>query len=233
MDTIPESSQNIYEIINSLKLSGDEKMLNLNYEEAINQYNMALNYELNNFILLNRCVALLYLGKYEDALADAELSIKLNPKYARAWSRLGSCLLAMDRREHAKISFKKAYELNPYNENYKNLSKVEEDEEDDNEMKELISKVKILTTDKLETNYNCSPVQRPASPVQRPASPVPSLDGMMSNIFKKMRNNEKLLKMLDNTNFQNKINNFQNNPLEALKDNEMMSLMKDIMNDMN
>jgi tetratricopeptide (TPR) repeat protein len=227
METIENSSQNIYEIVNSLKLSGDEKMLNLNYKEAIIQYSLALNYELNNFILLNRCVAFLYLGQYEDALADAEMSIKLNPKYARAWSRLGSCLLALDRRGQAKISFKKAYELNPYNENYKNLSIEDEDvEEDDNEMKELMNKVKTLTTDKIQTSYNYSPVQRPSSP-------VPPLDGMINNIFKKMMNNDKLLKMLDDNDFQNKINNFQNNPLEALKDDQMINLMKDIMNDLN
>ena len=231
MDTTLESSQNIDEIVNSLKISGDDCMLKLDYGGALIQYNIALDYQLNNFILLNRCVALLNLNQYENALADAEMAIKLNPDYPRAWSRLGSCLLALDRKDQAKIVFKKAFELDVNNENYKKLAEdEEEDEEDDNEMKELINKVKILTTDNEVYSF---PKE---TQIVRPLSPVPletPLDGMMSNIFKKMMNNEKLLKMLDDTEFQNKINNFHNNPLEALKDSQMMNLMKDIMNDIN
>ena len=139
MDTTLESSQNIDEIVNSLKLSGDDCMLKLDYDGALTQYNLALEYQLNNFILLNRCVALLNLGQYENALADAEMAVKLNPDYARAWSRLGSCLLVLDRNDEAKAVFKKAYELNTNNEDYKKLAEINDDDDDDDEMKTIMN----------------------------------------------------------------------------------------------
>lgn len=239
------------ECIDFSKKCGDEKMLINKYEDAINRYNFCLEIgsDNNHLVLLNRCLAYLYLDKYDEALNDAKESIKLNPDYARAWSRLGSCLLALNKQEDAKMAFSKAYELNPSNDEYKRLSnnnKVEEvynnnveevkndkeeevnsnkeevefdNLEEDKELEELINKIKNITEVKEKIDFT--------SEIERM---IPK-NGLMEVIYNKMMNNKNLLNMLDNNDFQNKINNYSSNPLDAIKDPQMLNIMNEIMNE--
>lgn len=52
----------------------------------------------------NRSAAFFSSGKYEDSLEDAYIAMRLDPKYAKAWSRLG---LAAAKVGLAKLAFRK------------------------------------------------------------------------------------------------------------------------------
>ena len=207
---------------NSLKMSADECAKNNIFDEAITNYTILLNMniETKNLILLNRCFAYLQLEKYDEALEDAKESLILNSNYAKAWSRLGSCLLAKNNIEDAKIAFSKALELNPTNEEYKkivhDLKQVNDDLKevnDDKEIQDIILKIKNKKVLQNEEKIN-----------------IPN-DGVIGNIFNKLLNNQKLLDLLDDKLFQNKITDYYSNPLKAMQDNHFLEIMKDVIKD--
>ncbi|KAF2797182.1 TPR-like protein [Melanomma pulvis-pyrius CBS 109.77] len=60
------------------------------YNAAVDLYTQALNFiPLNPIYLSNRAAAFSGLGKHEDAKNDAEMAVAADPKYSKAWSRLG------------------------------------------------------------------------------------------------------------------------------------------------
>jgi tetratricopeptide (TPR) repeat protein len=61
----------------------------------------------------NKGVALIKLGRYEEALQAADKAIKLDPNLALAWSIKGIALIDLGRYEEAVQAVDKAYELNP------------------------------------------------------------------------------------------------------------------------
>ena len=222
------------ESFNSLKISGDENLKNGKFEDAITKYSLLLEMECENkhLIYLNRCLAYLQLEKYDEALFDAKQSIVLKSDYAKAWGRLGSCLLARNENNDSKIAFAKAFELNPTNDEYKRLSEMEYEE--DEEMNNIMSKIKNLTfLNKInQENTEETRAKLPSEAISEIENMLP-LNGVMGNIFNKMLGNKNLLDLIQNENFQKKIINFKNNPLDAIKDPEIMYIMKDIMNDIN
>ena len=128
-----------------LKNIGDDFFNKNMFEEAIEKYTLALDFDSDDKykIYLNRCLSLYKLKKYNKALSDAIKATRLKPDNAKSWGRLGSCLSALGRKSQAIYAFKKAYELEPLNENYKIESNKEidfndsdteeEDYEDDKE----------------------------------------------------------------------------------------------------
>lgn len=73
-----------------LKSEGNAAMGKKDYEQAIELYSKALGIAPNNPIYLsNRAAAYSASGQHLKAAADAELAVAVDPKYARAWSRLG------------------------------------------------------------------------------------------------------------------------------------------------
>jgi len=187
------------------KMAGDNKMIKLQYNSAILNYDICLNIKEDNLVFLNRCLAYLKIGEYNLALEDAKKSIDLNPYHAKAWSRLGSCYLAKNNRVEAKKAFTKAYLLNPENEDYKKL--VVEDDENDLELESIISKVKELTTS--ENKFK------------------------NKDFESKIMENKNFLKVIDDEEFQKKIIGYQNNPFAALKDPQVMNLMMDVLKSFN
>ena len=223
----------------SLKMSADQSMKNNNFEDAIMRYSLIVNMNTDNknLILLNRCLAYLQAKKFDEALEDAKESIKLNQNYAKAWSRLGSCLLAKDRKEEAKVAFSQALQLNPENEEYKKLAKSdeEEEEEEDEDLKKIMSKIKDLNfmkkineEDKAKEKKK---IEIPLEAISELEKMIP-LDGVMGNIFNKMMNNKNLLDLMENNDFQKKITNYHKNPLEAIQDPQILGIMKDIMTEL-
>jgi tetratricopeptide (TPR) repeat protein len=104
-----------------LKSIGDNFFNENMFEEAIEKYTLALDFDSNDKykIYLNRCLSFYKLKKYNKALSDAIKATRLKPDNAKSWGRLGSCLSALGRKSQAIYAFKKAYELEPLNENYK------------------------------------------------------------------------------------------------------------------
>ncbi|KAL1977005.1 hypothetical protein VTN31DRAFT_3287 [Thermomyces dupontii] len=73
-----------------LKSEGNAAMGRKEYAKAIELYTKALEIAPSNPIYLsNRAAAYSASGQHQKAIADAEQAVAIDPKYARAWSRLG------------------------------------------------------------------------------------------------------------------------------------------------
>lgn len=80
----------------TLKSQGNAAMATKDYTTAIESYTKALALTpLNPIYLSNRAAAYSASGKHADAAADAEMAVAADPKYVKAWSRLGLAKFAM------------------------------------------------------------------------------------------------------------------------------------------
>ncbi|KAL8995145.1 MAG: hypothetical protein Q9188_006881 [Gyalolechia gomerana] len=74
----------------SFKSQGNAAMQQKDYPTAIDLYTKAINLSPTNPIYLsNRAAAYSASHKHAEACADAELAVSADPKYTKAWSRLG------------------------------------------------------------------------------------------------------------------------------------------------
>jgi tetratricopeptide (TPR) repeat protein len=207
------------ESFDELKTKGDNNFKNNDLDIAIMFYSKALLLEENektHSVYLNRCLSYFKLGQFEEALDDAIKASKLNPDNAKAWGRVGSCLLALKRTEEANVAFDRAHQLDPLNEEYLKLlnePKSEEaiDEVKDNNMDEMMKKLKSMKDNMSEL-------------------PIESL---MGPLFNKFMNNQKLVSLATDSNFQNKMLQYKSNPLEAMKDPKIMDLVGDVLKELN
>lgn len=74
----------------ALKTQGNAAMSKKDYKSAIDLYTQALALNpLNPIYLSNRAAAHSSSGNYDAAIADAQVAVDTDPKYTKAWSRLG------------------------------------------------------------------------------------------------------------------------------------------------
>ena len=221
-------------LMEQLKSIGDNFFNENMFEEAIEKYTLALDFDSDDKykIYLNRCLSFYKLKKYNKALSDAIKATRLKPDNAKSWGRLGSCLSALGRKSQSIYAFKKAYELEPLNENYKmeankeidlndSDTEVEDDKEEDD--KEEDDKEK---DDKEEDDKEEDVKEKNVNTINF----IPNIDSMLNNkmvnnMIDKMLSNEELLKKISEQSFQNKMLSYQSNPFEVLKDKEIMTLM--------
>lgn len=79
-----------------LKSEGNQAMARKDYPAAIDLYSQALNIAPANPIYLsNRAAAHSALGNHAKAVEDAEVAVAADPKYVKAWSRLGLARFAL------------------------------------------------------------------------------------------------------------------------------------------
>ena len=75
------------------KALGNSQMANRDYRSAFESYTSALELSpvgpQSHVYYANRAAAFCYLERYEDAVEDAKMAISLNPKYGKAYARLG------------------------------------------------------------------------------------------------------------------------------------------------
>jgi tetratricopeptide (TPR) repeat protein len=211
--------QNTFE---ELKTLGDSNFNQKNYELAIHNYSEALlidDYK-SDLAYLNRSLAYFKLDKYEEALQDAIKATELRKFYPKAWGRVGSCLMALNRLDDAKVAFNRALQLEPTDENFKkqvlDLEKMETPEIEkmdtpEMDMNSLMDKMKKL---KVESNGEFP------------------IEGLMGNLFTKMMKNEKLLSLTADPNFQVKMSQYKQNPLSALNNPDIMELVKDVIKEL-
>ena len=208
------------ESFDELKTRGDNNFKNNDLDIAIMFYSKALLLEENektDSVYLNRCLSYFKLGQFEEALGDAIKASTLNPDNAKAWGRVGSCLLALKRIEESNVAFDRAHQLDPLNEEYLKLlnepkSEVKDEEvKDDNNMDEMMKKLKSMKDNMSEL-------------------PIESL---MGPLFNKFMNNQKLVSLATDSNFQNKMLQYKSNPLEAMKDPKIMDLVGDVLKELN
>jgi len=219
----------IFKLMEQLKSIGDDFFNKNMFEEAIEKYTLALDFDSDDKykIYLNRCLSFYKLKKYNKALSDAIKATRIKPDNAKSWGRLGSCLNALGKKSQAIYAFKKAYELEPLNENYKIESKkkldnddsdTEDEDEDDNKDKnkdiheQNIFSLKNNIPNVIDTMMN---------------------NKIVDNMFNNILSNDELIKKISDQNFQNKIFSYQFNPLEAFKDQEIMTLMNSMLSNVN
>mmetsp|Transcript_12203 Transcript_12203/g.34324 ORF Transcript_12203/g.34324 Transcript_12203/m.34324 type:complete len:282 (-) Transcript_12203:278-1123(-) len=102
----------------NLYTDGDYSGAEAAFSEAIQLAGPADKLDLHIFYS-NRCAARMQLGKLDEAIQDAIHCTKLAPRWAKGWSRLGTCQLQKGRPMPAVDSFTKASELEPSNATYK------------------------------------------------------------------------------------------------------------------
>eukprot|EP00029_Vermamoeba_vermiformis_P011162 TRINITY_DN6072_c0_g1_i1.p1 TRINITY_DN6072_c0_g1~~TRINITY_DN6072_c0_g1_i1.p1 ORF type:complete len:420 (-),score=78.62 TRINITY_DN6072_c0_g1_i1:124-1383(-) len=100
-----------------LKEQGNNAFKAQQYPQALELYSQALQLDPQNYILYsNRSAVFIQLKNYELALSDADMSIKLNPTWAKGYHRKGVALFLLDKHEEAKTVLSKAHDLDPSNE---------------------------------------------------------------------------------------------------------------------
>jgi small glutamine-rich tetratricopeptide repeat-containing protein alpha len=92
----PADSKTIDPEAEKLKSAGNAAMQQKDYKTAIDKYTQAISYAPTNPIYLsNRAAAYSASGDHASAVKDAELAVAADPKYTKAWSRLGLARFAM------------------------------------------------------------------------------------------------------------------------------------------
>uniref|UniRef100_A0A6B2L0G5 STI1 domain-containing protein n=1 Tax=Arcella intermedia TaxID=1963864 RepID=A0A6B2L0G5_9EUKA len=110
-----------------MKTKGNEALSAGKFEEAIKFYDQAIHLNPVKEYYGNRSLAYSKLGKFTEALADAEQCVKLGPNWARGFQRKGFALHNLRRYQEAVEAYKKGLEYEPNNDQIKKgLSEVED-----------------------------------------------------------------------------------------------------------
>jgi len=95
----------------AFKSKGNAAMQAKDYESAIELYSKALNISpLNPIYLSNRAAAYSASGKHAEASTDAEMAVAADPKYTKAWSRLGLARFALGDAKGSMEAYQKGIE---------------------------------------------------------------------------------------------------------------------------
>lgn len=88
--------------------------------EAVESYTKAIELDPENAVYYsNRAAAFTLQEDWSSAIEDGMAAISLNPRYAKAYGRLGAAYLGVGNAERAAEAYAKALELEPENEQYK------------------------------------------------------------------------------------------------------------------
>jgi small glutamine-rich tetratricopeptide repeat-containing protein alpha len=94
-----------------LKSQGNAAIQKKDYDSAVDYYTQALNLvPLNPIYLSNRAAAHSGAGRHEDAVNDAEMAVAADPKFAKAWSRLGFAKFALGDSQGSLDAYKQGIE---------------------------------------------------------------------------------------------------------------------------
>ncbi|KAK3906627.1 small glutamine-rich tetratricopeptide repeat-containing protein 2 [Staphylotrichum tortipilum] len=106
-----ESSAEDKKQAESLKSKGNAAMAQKDYPAAIDLYTQALALHPGNAIFLsNRAAAHSAARDHESAKADAEAAVAVDPKYTKAWSRLGLARFALGDAKGSMDAYQKGIE---------------------------------------------------------------------------------------------------------------------------
>ena len=179
----------------------------------------------------------------DNALKNAVKCTKLNPNWAKGWTRLASSLNLLEKKEKALVAYKKAKELDPDNEfNIKMINELEEDTEEDSE-DESNNNMHILPENKVPNFPNMPNMTNmpniPNMPNMPNMSNMPNMANManmqnpdMFNMFNNMMKNPKFFQKMSDVNFQKKVMESNKDPMKAMSDPDMMEMMKMMMSEM-
>jgi tetratricopeptide (TPR) repeat protein len=211
------------------KEKGDALFINNKLNKALENYTKALTFENNYKVYLNRCLTHYELKNYKDALSDAINATRLEPTYAKAWGRVGSCLLMLNKKEQATIAFKKAYELDPTNEKFKELSVYVSPFNIKDEI--TLGKKQRFFLNETEDDTEDETEDELIDTFKNELDSINKYLPKINTIFSSLLSNKELINKLSQTDFQSKMLSYQNkNPMEILQDKEMIQLVRNIMN---
>lgn len=106
-----ESSEELKKKADGLKGQGNAAMQQKDYSKAIDFYTQALELQpLNPIYLSNRAAAYSGAQQHEEAKNDAEMAVAADPKFAKAWSRLGLAKFALGDLKGSMEAYKKGIE---------------------------------------------------------------------------------------------------------------------------
>jgi len=112
---------------NKLKEEGNELVKASKFTDAIQKYNEAIKLNRDPIYFCNRAAAYCRLDQNDLAIQDCRTALALDPKYAKAYGRMGVALSCQNRYDQAVEAYKHAIELDPTNESYKqNMAIAEE-----------------------------------------------------------------------------------------------------------
>ena len=143
----------------SHKDKGNEHMAKKEFDEALNQYNLAIETSPSgphsHVYYSNRAAAYCYLANYVAATTDCETSIQLNPTYEKAHARLGLSLFFRGEYADAIAAYKNSLELDPNNKaslSYmkKAKARLEEQEKKEEEERRKIEEERERTRKRME-----------------------------------------------------------------------------------
>lgn len=105
----------------TLKVEANLAMGEGKYAKALHLYTTAIECDPRNPVYYcNRAAAKSRMNDHNAAVRDCNVAIELDPKYSKAYGRLGLAYCGLERYVHAVECYKKAHELEPDNEGFKN-----------------------------------------------------------------------------------------------------------------
>ncbi|KAH7546081.1 hypothetical protein FEM48_Zijuj01G0162900 [Ziziphus jujuba var. spinosa] len=112
---------------NDAKLEGNKLYVDGQYEEALSQYELALQFapemassvEIRSTCYSNRAICFLKMEKYEDTIKECTKALGLNPSYMKALVRRAEAHEKLEHFEEAISDMKKILELDPFNDQAK------------------------------------------------------------------------------------------------------------------
>jgi len=111
------------EVAEQAKARGNQHFTKQEWEKAIEEYDKAIEASPNgsgsHIYFSNRSACYAGLQKYEEALADANQSVKLKPDFAKAYSRLGFAHFKLNDIDEAEKAYKDGLKIEPNNESLK------------------------------------------------------------------------------------------------------------------
>ncbi|XP_023895719.1 uncharacterized protein LOC112007582 isoform X1 [Quercus suber] len=140
---------------NDAKLEGNKLFGDGQFEEALSQYELALQVapdmpsssELRSICHANRAICYTKLGKYDETIKECTKSLELNPTYMKSLVRRGEAHEKLEHFEEAIADMKKILELDPSNDQArKNIRRLEPlaAEKREKMKEEMISKLKDM-----------------------------------------------------------------------------------------
>ncbi|KAL0218368.1 hypothetical protein P9112_004021 [Eukaryota sp. TZLM1-RC] len=88
-----------------LKSKGNESFKSKKFEDAIHWYTEALSVSPAKEVYCNRAAAYINLGKFDEALKDADSSLSIDPSFAKAYLRKGTALCSLGRSDEARTTY--------------------------------------------------------------------------------------------------------------------------------
>ncbi|KAK4604881.1 hypothetical protein RGQ29_013085 [Quercus rubra] len=140
---------------NDAKLEGNKLFGDGQFEEALSQYELALQVapdmpsssELRSICHANRAICYTKLGKYDETIKECTKSLELNPTYMKSLVRRGEAHEKLEHFEEAIADMKKILELDPSNDQArKTIRRLEPlaAEKREKMKEEMISKLKDM-----------------------------------------------------------------------------------------